>query len=175
MFFVKIALTGILVGIIGYFILERFLRRYLSNLPLGKQLLAIAILGILFMIVTMSIFVRFLSDMTQISAIWIWVIMIPSILSVETFIIIIVVYYKIIFEGYSEFVNIATEVLTPIIAGTIGFLFGFVRPQEGNQIYFEPELIAVVNFYLGFIGGGISVFTAYLTRKILKNFFPYFD
>ena len=175
MFFVKLALTGILVGIIGYFVLERFLRRFLSDLPLGKQLLAVAILGILFLIATMSIFISFLSDMTQMSAIWIWAIMIPSILSVPTIIILIAVFYKILLGGYSEFVNIANEVLTPIIAGTIGFLFGFIQPQQGNQIYFEPELIAVVNFFLGFIGGGISAFIDYLTKKVLKSFLSQFD
>jgi|GEM_PF-5608396 len=167
MFFLKLLVIGVAIGLIGYFILERVLKKYLTKLSFGKQLTIVFIFGLLFIIIVFSTFVNTLSDVAQIDAEWLWVFMLPSILSIDIIVFLFVIVYVVMIGGYNEFLRIADGVVSPLVAGSIGFIFGFIQPQENNQEFFDPELIAVFNFIIGMIAGLISSFFAFLTKKIL--------
>ena len=79
------------------------------------------------------------------------------------------VFYVVMSGGYKEFVKIAEGALVPLVAGTVGFLFGLLQPKENYLLYIDPGVIATVNFMAGFYGGFVSAVIAFITKKILKT------
>jgi len=175
MFFLKLLITGIIAGIIGFYILEKWLKSYLLSLPFGKQLVATLVLGLLYTVAFVTGFAGLIADLTQANVVLVWFILLLGIFSTNTIIILIVVFYVVLAGGYKEFVKIADESLAPLIAGTVGFLFGIIKPQESYSIYYDPGVIATVNFMAGLFGGFVSAVIAFITKKILNKLFPYYE
>lgn len=174
MFWMKAIGTGVVVGVIGYFVVKRWLWNRLCNMSFGQQLVSIAVLGLLFTAATMAVFAKAVSDMTGIPVGLILAFAIPGMVSFETVVIILAVWYNIVFEGYAGFERIVNEVLTPLVACTIGFLLGFIPSQEGTPML-DADFIAVANFLRGAVSGGISAFIAYLVGLVLGCLFPSYD
>jgi len=79
------------------------------------------------------------------------------------------VFYVVIMGGYKEFISIAKESLAPLIAGTVGLLFGLTEPQETYSIFYDEGDIAAINFMTGLYGGFISAVIAFITKRILNK------
>ena len=172
MFFLKLLITGILAGIIGYYVLERWLKRYLLKLPARKQIVAILVLCLLYSIVFVTAFAGLIADLAQVNVVIVWFISLLGIFSTNTIVILILVFYVVMTGGYKEFVTIAEESLAPLIAGTVGLLFGLTeQPQESYSIFYDSGDIAAINFMAGIYGGFISGVIAFITKKIMNVLF----
>ena len=174
MFWMKAIGTGVVVGVIGYFVVKRWLWNRLCNMSFGQQLVFIAVLGLLFTAAIMAVFAKAVSDMTGIPLGLILAFAIPGMVSFETVVIILAVWYNVVFEGYAGFERIVNEILTPLVACIIGFLLGFIPSQKGDPI-FDADIIAVGNFLVGAVSGGISAAIAYLVGLVLESLFPSYD
>ena len=175
MFFLKLILTGLITGILGYFLIERWLKNYLQGLSLNGQIKAVLILGFLYAVAFASIFAGLIADLMQTNVFVVWLFLLPGIFSTNTLIIMIVVFSVVFVEGYKEFASYAYEVLAPLVAGTLGFLFGLIKPQNYTMLFFDPGAIATINFMAGLFGGALSAGIAYITAKVLNSLSPNFD
>jgi len=174
MFWIKAIGTGVVVGVVGYFVVKRWFWTRLCTMSIGEQLVSIVVLGLLFTAATMMVLARTISDMTGIPVVWILAITIPSMVSFETVVIILAVWYNVVFEGYAGFERIVNEILTPLVACTIGFVLGFIQ-SEGGMSTGVDELIAIENFLKGAFSGGISAFIAYIVGLMLELLLPSYD
>lgn len=168
MFFLELALVGIAIGVIGHFLLDKILVKFIRRLPAAQQILIIIVLGVLYIGVL-------LYSLTEIVSItipaFIWIIMIPGMLfSIPGMFFVFLAVYKIFLGGYSEAANTAEEVVSPIVAGTIGFLLSLARSQETFQLYYD--LAIIVNFFMGAIGAMFTMFITGITKSILQKIFP---
>jgi hypothetical protein len=167
---IEAIITGLIVGLLGYILIEKFLRNKIIHWTPGKQLLAIVLLGFLLQITSLYTVFNYLIDFAQVPPTWIWLFLLAGIFSIPTFGIIVIVLYKISIGGISEFINYTYEIMGTIIAAVIGFVFGFFYVDQSSQLnYVDRELFTLFNIFQGVFAGSIAAFFSFITRKLLSR------
>ena len=162
-FFARAVITGLLLGAIGYFLIEVYLKNRLVRLPLGKQLFIVALVAFLAILAMMSPIVNSVAEISGIPVLLMLIIMIfGNVMALFT--ISFFIFLLILTRGMPMFVDFSYKVLGPIIGGGLGFALVIFNVEEGEKIS------AALLFILGFVSGGISGFVAYATRSLISRF-----
>jgi hypothetical protein len=158
-FMIKITITGILVGIIGYFIGEKLQRRF-ANASFKEQLAWTVVGSVLICTAAASPVATFFGDLVGITSGLALLALVPGMS-------IVIIFCWLV--GYKSIFSFKSEMATPLAAGLAGFIIGLIHHEPSIPwIGSGDGTIAVIKLFFGTIGGAVSSLLAYITGKTLR-------